>query len=352
MYTREIQAPVDTPIINGKPIAGTWARPFAKVNLLEIEKPYPIPFPKWLINLRIKEWQSFVLQNDEVYFEAFAANLKFFRFIETTFYDKKEKNAEPVHYFDFFPFTLWSLPQSLFGSSVICRGPGYFVTIHDWLDASCIKLDVNIDSGIDNPSLNAIFEFYTEAKTTPLSVNLLFCEDRSLYSYKTICPVRGTLKMGANPSYTFSPEKTTGIFRDCKGMFPYGSRSSWVNSVGIDKNGRRIGFSMGEHATRAANRDNENALWVDGNLTPLPPVRITQSQGFSSDWIIEDVEGMVDLTFTPKKQVERTSFNIILARAELCNPIGVFNGFVMTRDGEKIEVQNMFGSAERLYLRL
>jgi hypothetical protein len=167
-----------------------------------------------------------------------------------------------------------------------------------------------------------------------------------------MCPVRGTLKLGANLNYTFLPEKTTGIFRDCKGMFPYGSRSSWVNSTGFDKSGRRIGFSMGEHATRGANRDNENALWVDGNLTPLPPVRITQSQGLSGDWIIEDVEGMVDLTFTPKNQVERTSFNIILAKAELCNPIGVFSGFVMTRDGEKIEIQNMFGSAERLYLRL
>jgi hypothetical protein len=139
-------------------------------------------------------------------------------------------------------------------------------------------------------------------------------------------------------------------------MFPYISRSSWVNGSGFDRKRRRIGFSMGEHATRGANRDNENALWVDGDLTPLPPVRITQSQNLSAtvtcDWIIEDVEGMVDLTFTPKKQLERTSFNIILSQAELYNPVGVFNGFVSTREGEKLEIINMCGSAERLFLRL
>jgi hypothetical protein len=352
MYTREIQAPVDTPVKNGKPIAGTWARPFARVDLHEIEHPFPVPLPAWMCDFRIKEWQSFIIQNDEIYFETFVANLKFFRFIETAFFDKKSGNT-PIRYFDCFPLSFWNIPASLWDSAVVCRAPGYFITIHDWLDAAIIKLDVNIEPLGGNPSINGLFELYADSKTnTPLAVNMLFSEERCVYTYKTLCPVRGNLKLGENKDFSFRRENTAGVFRDCKGIFPYITNHSWVTGFGPDKDNRLTGFSLGEGTARGANKDNENALWVDGVLTPLPPVRITQSGGSEDDWVIEDVEGMVDLTFTPAAQTEITGFNLIVSKAELLNPTGKFNGFIMNKDGEKIIIDKLSGCAERLYLRL
>ncbi|MDR2864007.1 MAG: DUF2804 domain-containing protein [Spirochaetaceae bacterium] len=352
MYTRKIQAPIDSPVQNKKPVVGTWTAAFKKVDLLDIERPYSIPLPRWMRDLRIKEWQSFFIQNDDMYFGAFIANLKYFRFIAATFYNKKT-DAAPVSYFDYFPLSFWNLPKTLSDSVVFCRAPGYFITIHDWLDASLINLDLNIESSGGHPSINALFELCADSKkSTPMAVNLLYSEESCLYTYKTFVPARGNLKLGDQDDYTFLPEYTTGIFCDGKGIFPYITHSTWISGSGFDKKNRRIGFALGENQAKGANRDNENALWIDGELTLLPPVRITQAGSSEDEWVIEDIEGMIDLTFTPKHQTEIKSFTLIISKAEFHNPIGTFNGFLMSKDGEKIDIHNLFGCVERLYLRL
>jgi len=76
--------------------------------------------------------------------------------------------------------------------------------------------------------------------------------------------------------------------------------TTMCNAEGFDEENRRFGFHIAENQTRDTNKNNENALWVNGKLTPLPPVRITMPDGINADWVIQDVEGMVDLKFTPK----------------------------------------------------
>ncbi|MDR3301839.1 MAG: DUF2804 domain-containing protein, partial [Spirochaetaceae bacterium] len=255
MYKREIQAPADCPVLDGKPTAGTWTRAFKHINMLDIEKPFSMPVPPWMVDFRVKEWQSFMIQNDEVYFEVFAANLKFFRFIGVVFYDKKI-GGEGVHYFDYFPFSLWNLPNTLADSHVFCRSPGYSIAIHNWLDAASIRLDIDIEPSDTQPALNAVFELYDNPKScAPMAVNLLFSDDRPYYTYKSLCPVRGSLHFGGKAQWTFKPENTMGLFRDSKGMLPYIIRNSWVSGFGFDKERRRIGFSLGENQAKGANKD-------------------------------------------------------------------------------------------------
>jgi hypothetical protein len=349
MYAREIEAPIDTPVQNGKPVAGTWARSFKQTNLMDIAHPFSLPLPRWAIKTRIKEWQSFIIQNNDVYFEAFMVNLRYFRFIEATIIDKK--SGEPVRYIDYFPFSFWELPLSLRDGFVSGRAPGYFVAINNRLEDSSLTLDLNMESGGGLPSLNTIFKFEADYKKyTPMSVNMLFSEDRCFYTFKTLCPVYGRIILGENKIFDLDSSNTAGIFRDAKGFFPYWTRASWATAVTFLKDGRCAGFSLGENQAKGANKDNENALWINGSLTPLPPVRITQ--GAENEWVIDDIEGMIDLVFTPKKPLEKLGFNLIFAKADLYNPTGLFNGFVISKDGEKIEFHNVYGCAEKLNLRL
>jgi hypothetical protein len=73
--------------------------------------------------------------------------------------------------------------------------------------------------------------------------------------------------------------------------------------------------------------------------------------GPDSDWIIQDVEGMVDLTFTPKVQ-NRSGVGLIFTSAEFNAPLGCYNGMLVCAWGEKIEVRDLFGMGEKLYLRV
>ena len=121
--------------------------------------------------------------------------------------------------------------------------------------------------------------------------------------------------------------------------------------MGFDAKSCRFGFHIAENQTREKNKNNENALWANGRLTPLPPVRITMPDGPDSDWIIQDVEGMVDLRFTPREQ-NRNGVGLIFTSVEFNAPLGYYNGMLVTAGGEQIEVNNLFGMGEKLYLRV
>jgi hypothetical protein len=128
-------------------------------------------------------------------------------------------------------------------------------------------------------------------------------------------------------------------------------RTQVCGASGFDEAGRRFGFHIAENQTRETRKNNENALWVNGQLTPLPPVRITMPEGPESDWIIQDVEGMVDLVFTPKEQ-NKTGARLLVVGADFDAPLGYYNGMLASATGEQIQVRNLWGIGEKLYLRV
>jgi hypothetical protein len=350
MYTREIQAPRVSPVLEGKPVKGTWTQAFDKVDLLEIRRPFSFPFPPWMRNFRVKEWESFIVQNDQIYLEAFLANIKYYGFAEVFFLDKETKKTE--RYVKVVPWTgLWRFPQNLSNSSLESRFLGFFFRIHTWLDADSIEVDLDLEATFRQPAFTAHLEYDTDSKkSTPMAVNLLFSEDRSMYTYKSLNPVRGAVVYNGR-RIALESASTTGLFRDCKGLYPYRMRSVCCSGFGFDAEAGRYGFSVAENQANETNKDNENALWVNGRLTPLPPVRITHSGGLKQDWVIQDVEGMVDLTFSPQKQID-AAFNLLLTKSAYHTPVGLFNGMLVNQSGGRIAVRNLWGTGEKLYLRV
>jgi hypothetical protein len=337
-----------TPIENGIPLQGTWTRAFDEVDLLDIQRPYPFPLPRSLRDVRIKEWESFVIQNDQFFLEAYLANVKYYGIAQVCLYDIEHK--EHLRFSKIVPFGGWHLPKNLWNSSINSHSYGFFFRIHDWLYADTIKVDLDIEATRKRPSFTAHIEYDLGRGDTPIAVNMLFSERRCAYAFKACSAVRGDMVFGGQHIY-LDPGKTTGIFRDYKGFYPYRMRSSWCTACGVDGENRRYGFSLGETAARENYKHNENALWLDGRLIPLPPVRITMPNGLESDWVIQDVEGMVDLTFTPQEQ-SRSAFNWILTSWEYNTPLGYYNGMLVNNEGEQIPVRNLWGLGEKLYLRV
>jgi hypothetical protein len=354
MYTREIQGPRPAPIENGVPLNGTWTQAFAEVDLLAIHRPYKLPIPRWLADFRIKEWESFTVQNDQFFLHALFSNLKFYRSAQVVLIDLETK--ELTQFKKFRPLTGWRLPRSLTNASVESRSGGFFFRIHDWLDAYSVRVDIDIEATKKRPSFTAHLTYGMEKKNvTPMAVSLLFSDSRSMYAYNAPAPVRGDMVFGGK-HYTLDPGKTTGLFCDCKGYYPFIASSVWCSSVGFypsstDRAKKRIGFHIAENQARENFKNNENALWVDGKLTPLPPVRITVPNGPDADWVIQDLEGMVDLTFTPEKYV-RSAADVLLTRAVYDSPLGYYNGMLVNSKGEEIPIRNMWGMGEKISLRV
>jgi hypothetical protein len=345
MYTRHLLPQCSSPVENGKPLQGTWTSAFDEVNLLAIDRPYLIPLPEWALDLRLKEWQTFTAQNDEIRLEAVVANLKFFCFAEILFWNKRGK--EKMHVMKSFPFSAWKMPNNLNDSVIEQTGADFSFRIHDYMTSKHIILDISIDSAIERPVFTAHLEFGIQ-QTTPIAVNLLIAENRSMYFFKGFSGVEGSIIWG-DVTMNLHTESTNGFFQDCKGFIPYRSRYYNCRGSAIDAKGRRFGFSLGEHITKKLNTNNENALWIDGTLTPLPPVRITEAE--PGEAVIQDLEGMVDLSF---KQIEDSGmmFDLFFIGMEHKNPIGLFNGMLMSHSGEKLPIRNVLGTVEHFIFKL
>jgi hypothetical protein len=348
MYTREILESRSTPIERGSPLQGTWTRAFNEVDLLNIQRPFAFPLPGWVRDTRIKEWESFMIQDDRFYLDAILSNMKLYRMAQVFLYDKETK--ERLRFRKIIPLSGWRMPRDLYNASIDSRSYGFFFRIHNWLDANTIKMDLDIEAGRRRPSFTAHAEYKLDGNTTPLVVSLLFSDKRSMYAYKVFSAVRGDIVFGGR-HISLDTARTSGIFCDFKGFYPYRMLSIWCSACGLDKEKRRYGFSIAENQTRETYRNNENALWVDGRLTPLPPVRITMPEGVDEDWIIQDMEGMVDLVFTPQERIH-SGMNLFVTNADYATPLGFFNGVLVTAEGVQIQVHNLWGSGAKLYLRV
>jgi hypothetical protein len=60
---------------------------------------------------------------------------------------------------------------------------------------------------------------------------------------------------------------------------------------------------------------------------------------------------MVDLTFTPKEQ-NKSGIKLVVTSAEFNIPFGYYNGMMVSSEGEQIQIKNLFGSGEKLNLRV
>jgi hypothetical protein len=334
---------------NGDPVIGTWNRAFEKVDLQEIRRPFLYPMPRWARDYRIKEWQCFSAHNDSFLLEAFFCNVKLYRIAQVLLYDRE--NEQKFIFRKIKPGMGWHFPRSLSNSSVDSRSSRFFFRIHSWLDADTVKLDINIEETRKQPALTVHLAYDISSQdVTPMAVSLGFSKRRIMYAYKALAPVRGDMVFEGRRS-NLNQDNCSGIFYDCKGYFPYQMHTTICSAAGFDEENRRFGFHIAENQTKETNKNNENALWVNGELTPLPPVLITIPNGQDESWVIQDVEGMVDLTFTPKEQ-NKSGAKLIFTRADFNAPLGYYNGMLVNSRGEKIQIKNLFGIGEKIYLRV
>ena len=154
MYTREIKEGRHAPVENGVPLQGTWTRAFEEVDLLSVQRPYPFPLPKRIKGSRIKEWESFIIQDDRFFLQAQLCNLKYYRTAFVLMYDKETK--ERLEFIKTIPGGGWKLPRFLYNSSVDSRSLGFFFRIHSWLDAESITLELNVKQTHWRPAFTSV----------------------------------------------------------------------------------------------------------------------------------------------------------------------------------------------------
>ncbi len=348
MYTRELHSPSGRLVEYGAFAYGSFNGPFGRANILDVERPYHFPVPRPVKDFRINESQSFQTCSDDVFVYLDLYNAKLFTLVYLNVLDRASRRRS--HYWRFLPGSRLSIPDSLADSETIFRRGCFDIRLHSHLGAGEIRLRARVSGFRDSPDIALDMRLdAAPGRATALTSVMPLGLNRAVYSYRLPGPAEGRVSIGGR-SLRVRADTANAMFCDHKGLHPYLTILDWVAGMGRDSQGRRVAFSMADHHVEGQDKINENALWVDGRLIPLPAVRITRPLGPAGEWIIQDMEGMVDMTFIPET---RNSFhvNAIFAESDYHGPFGRFHGWVMDPEGGRVGVDGLYGIGKHKRMR-
>jgi len=124
---------------------------------------------------------------------------------------------------------------------------------------------------------------------------------------------------------------------------------NWASTAFTLGDGRSLGmnFSCGVNETSFT----ENAFWIDGSMTKVDTVDFSfDKDNLDSPWHILSADKKVDLVFKPEAQ-RGENVNALIIKSKFTQLFGIFEGKLVTKEGEVIAVDNCPGFAEDHFAR-
>lgn len=371
-------APTTAVTKEGRYNLGCFDSPIADVNLLDINSSLfqLFPTPTWLKYIQLREWQAYQLFNNDGLFILIAVyQAKKVPLVQFIVYDTKTKDKLKYERKVF--LTTLHVPNTLYQQSkAYYHSANFNIDIVHALETNQLDIRVKIEDFINEegkklPNIEGNWRgYHNTTRYQPMVVVNPFDAQSAMYSHKCLMPMTsGVLHIGNDRTVLFNPMTSQIIIDDHKGYYPYETKYDWVTGLAmvdrpssvakrpLDESDTshpdkiHIGFNLTRNQVIQSDQYNENCLWYDGELHPLPPVTFKRPNGYQDQWFVEDEHDMVKLTFTP---VTHTSVNLNLLIIQSCyqGPYGFFEGYLRKKDGEKVMIDRVFGMGEDFYLRM
>jgi hypothetical protein len=348
MSDRPFRDPVPRVVTDGEFNLGCYTKPFQLTNMLDVERPYRYRLPRLIKYFRLKEWVAFYLGDSRHFFMTTLYDAKSAAIAIFQGYDRQTKRSFGFRHL--IPGGILRFGPSLDGTRLAFHGGRDFLDYHVKLSEGVIGVRVGHRGGRSSPSFSGSMTLtWNDRQTAMESVCLPLGLNRAMYTTKALMPLNGRFRIDKE-TFDFSGSDAMGVLDDHKGYYPYRLRYDWVAGFGLDGKGRRVGFNLVDNQVRDPEKDNENCMWIGGRTFSLPPVRVTRPRGVYEEWIIQDTEGLVDLTFQPETRND-LRINLLFARSDYSGPFGTFKGFVRNGEGERIDASMVYGIGEKKYLR-
>ncbi len=353
MYSREIHEPPKKLIKDGKPLFGTYS-PLPKImDIRGVKRPFAnLPVLPFFTNMRIRCSVSTLVQTDDFIIYFSILDVRFFSYTEVIFWNKKTGKKYPFRRITGIRNRV--VPKNLEKATAIIRSKKRYVRIKWDKSKNHFSIVFNMNGDKLRPDISGSFvaQFTAPYHAEALCVMPSPGKSRCTALVQSTYPVEGTL---------FENRRDGTILPfDLEGQMAFSIRRAYTKlrtqketlcACGI-LNGKQIYF----HFTSAQNNSvepdvyNENLLIVDGQITPLPGVKITHPYGLNKQWIIQDTESMVDLSFTPVSDNLR-NFSIFIVHAKLHTMYGTFSGNLLDKNGKSISLKDFSGIAKAQRIR-
>ena len=371
MYTRSISEPPDSIVKSGQPVFGDFTPAPKTLDIRKLEQPFSImPLPAFITNWRIR------------------ANLCF-TFLTPEFFGTME--IIDAHFFDFAEINIWersSGKKLSFRSFILLRRRIIPLTIISGICTSLKKKRVFI---IRWDYTKGTFSFLCRLKGDTHRADVSFSFSGDLQNEYSLCntsvipapvmrrcaavhhlslPLKGSFSLqyrsalqnipltrkaqpgAAQSEPDAAKPENWGFFTVRRSYYRLRSHCQSLTVLGT-ADGVPIRFNLYTSNQDPFDPDlyNENVLFAAGETTPLPPVTITHPYGLNGQWIIQDTESMIDLSFFPVSDTVRKK-SILILRTEYHTIYGKCEGTVRDKHGTKFTLKDFCAVAKKQYLRL
>ena len=350
MYTREITPAPEIPVVSGVPEFGSFLGPFEQFDIRGMPRPFGnLPVPEFITNVRIIGIMRFVFCDSRNIGEIEFFDAGYFSFMETTLWNRKTRHR--IAYRRLIPPGIINFPMGLKNNVTACRSLKRYTRIHTRLQRKIIHADFDFVGSVSRPPCEGRFEMDLSAEGAAELSSLLpyRVRRRCQASYQATSVLHGWLGTGFDDHH-ITRAGGVGFFDVRKAYFSLRTRMSTMIGLGRYE-GRILSFQLGNSVTREDFQYNDNVLFLDGKVCPLPPVKITRPFGVTGEWIIQDTESMVDLVFTPVSDSSRRMSAFVL-RTDYHTVYGTYSGVLLTGDGEKIILKGYPGIGKKVRLRI
>jgi hypothetical protein len=177
-----------------------------------------------------------------------------------------------------------------------------------------------------------------------------FSKRRRFYLNEKIVamPAQGSFKYG-DETWTFSSDSAFGTLDWGRGVWTYQNTWYWGGGAGY-VGGKRFGFNIG-YGFGANDRATENAFFLDGKIHKLDQVTFNMNRNdYLAPSKFTSNDGRFEMDFVPI--LDRAAKGSIIAiKTDQHQVFGRFTGTVGLDDGTKLEVKDILGFAEDVFMR-
>ncbi len=353
MYFRQFNEPPKKIVENGKAHFGTFSSVSSRLDIKGMRSPYAgIPLPALISNVRIKSRLTYTFNLGDFIGQVEFRDFKIFGLAEVIFWNKETGKRNSYH--TVMPAPRRFVPTKTTKAICACYQRNRRIRLF-WEDNhDFFKCEFFVKGDKVRPSAKGkmISMRKDELHTDTMFVNPAPTSSRCSATWFSTMKIKGSL-------HTFTEKKTQehkvedgiALVSMNRAYYKFHTESNLVKGIG-EVRSKNILFSITTANIDAADSEkyNNNILITDNTITTLPPVVITHPFGTDKNWIIQDTEGMIDLTFSPVSSQSR-DLNLLIMRTTSKTIFGTFEGVLLTKDGEKINLKKFPGIVSKNLVR-
>lgn len=342
-YLSEKRIAVPTPenVVDGagRCYFGTFESEFEKMDFLKADRPSKLP--NFLNKSRLTLWEACEIDFDKVTLLTAVCDMALFGTALTVLYDKRTKKCTSWQEM-LIPASKAVIAKNLLnGNETFSKGKKVKVRfVNNFQQGKAIV------SGTADSKTDGMLDYRVELTrvSKPSIVSIPFGENRPLYSQKDLFSVDGYIDY--NGERFHATAASAAIIDDHRGYYPRKSHYDWVTTMGkkeIDGKEQYFGFNLTRNQSIDQDQYNENLIWFEGDTTLLTPVVFRHET--DKRWRIQDVQGMVDITFDIGDEF------LMLVPAKIIDinyhiTFGTLSGYVCDPKGNKYVLDGMTGIGE------